>query len=260
LCRHNIKKDEWLLDVSGLRDQTKINDNQTVASFYQDGGKAENKVAPYTPIKLVEGSVIEWRPPPQHRSERFSRNLKFMVVADADDGVEEEEEEEEEAEVVVVDDEVIPDVVDEEEEEGEIEELGAKSQLMLLQERQDRAEKSGQVVSLLDTPEKIKEHTVEREDESVIAVPYDEEEEEEAPAAVPTVIDEGIPVVVDVEKAVVVPVIDVPSFEEIQRAIGFSPLNDTNNSVPHDEDLMGWHSPEAPRPNRRSIYDPIQIN
>ena len=94
---HN-KNDEYSLDVSGLRDQTKINDNQTVASFYQDGGKAENKVAPYAPIKLVEGSVIEWRPPPQHRSERFSRNLKFMVVADADDGVGEEEAEE----VVVV--------------------------------------------------------------------------------------------------------------------------------------------------------------
>ena len=55
-------------------------------------------------------------------------------------------------------------------------------------------------------------------------------------------------------------VIDVPSFEEIQRAMGFSPLNDTNNSIPHDEDLMGWHSPEAPRPSRRSIYDPLQIN
>ena len=88
------KNDEWSLDVSGLRDQTKINDNQTVASFYQDGGKAENKVAPYAPIKLVEGSVIEFRPPPQHRSEKFSRNLKFMVVAaDADADVGEEEEE-----------------------------------------------------------------------------------------------------------------------------------------------------------------------
>ena len=139
LCRHNIKKDEWLLDVSGLRDQTKINDNQTVASFYQDGGKAENKVAPYAPIKLVEGSVIEFRPPPQFRSERFSRNLKFMVVADADadDGVGEEEEEEE-AEVVVVD-EVVPtlDVVDtddgvkevEEAEEEQLEVVPAASRL-----------------------------------------------------------------------------------------------------------------------------------
>ena len=94
---HN-KNDEYSLDVSGLRDQTKINDNQTVASFYQDGGKAENKVPPYTTFKLVEGSVIDFRPPPQHRSEKFSRNLKFMVVAvaeanvvDADDVVEEAE-------------------------------------------------------------------------------------------------------------------------------------------------------------------------
>ena len=103
---YHSKNDEYSLDVSGLRDQTKINDNQTVASFYQDGGKAENKVPPYTTFKLVEGSVIDFRPPPQYRSERFSRHLKFMVVADADadDGVgeEEAEEEEEEAEVVVV--------------------------------------------------------------------------------------------------------------------------------------------------------------
>ena len=90
---HN-KNDEYSLDVSGLRDQTKINDNQTVASFYQNGGKAENKVPPYTTFKLVEGSVIDFRPPPQHRSEKFSRNLKFMVVAaDADADVGEEEEE-----------------------------------------------------------------------------------------------------------------------------------------------------------------------
>ena len=86
---------------------------------------------------------------------------------------------------------------------------------MLLQERQDRAEKSGLVVSLLD------------DDDDVV-----------------------LPVVVV-----------VPSFEEIRSVIGFSPLNNnsTNNSIPHDEDLIGWHSPENPRPNRRSIYDPIQI-
>ena len=99
----------------------------------------------------------------------------------------------------------------EEEEEEEIEEVTVKTHSMLIQERQNRAEKSGQVVSLLDTPEKTN-------------------------------------------------VVVVPSFEEIQSAIGFSPLNNTTSDpVPHDEDLMGWHSPEAPRPNRRSIYDPIQI-
>ena len=110
---YHSKNDEYSLDVSGLRDQTKINDNQTVASFYQDGGKAENKVLPYATLKLVEGSVIEWRPPPQYRLERFSRNLKFMVVADADDGVEEEET----AGVVVVAD-AADDVVEEVEEAG----------------------------------------------------------------------------------------------------------------------------------------------
>ena len=89
---------------------------------------------------------------------------------------------------------------------------------MLLQERQDRAEKSGQVVSLLDTPDKT-------------TIVVDEEEVE-----------------------------ILPSFEEIRSIMGFSPINNNpNDPVPHDEDLMGWHSPEAPRPNRRSIYDPIQI-
>ena len=126
--RYHSKNDEWSLDLSGLRDQTKINDNQTVASFYQDGGKAENKVPPYTTFKLVEGSVIDFRPPPQHRSEKFSRNLKFMVVAadtdaDADDGVGEEEAEEEAAAaevvpVVVVVDEVAAIDADDEEEQS----------------------------------------------------------------------------------------------------------------------------------------------
>ena len=133
---------------------------------------------------------------------------------------------------------ILPENAEVDVEEEEIEELTVKSPSMLIQERQDLAEESGKVIILLDTPEKNKKHTVEREDESVIAVPFDEEEE--VPAAVPTVIDEVIPAVVDVvEKAVVVPVIDVPSFEEIQRAIGFSPLNDTvDYSVPHDEDLL----------------------
>ena len=112
--------------------------------------------------------------------------------------------------------------------EEEIEELGVKSQLILLQERQDLAEKSGQIISLLD-------------DEVVPVV---------------VVVDEEVDEVNDI----VIPSIDVPSFEEIRSAMGFSPLNNTNDSIPHDEDLMGWHSPEAPRPNRRSIYDPIQIN
>ena len=90
---------------------------------------------------------------------------------------------------------------------------------MLLQERQDLAEESGQVITLLDTPDKT-------------TAVVDEEEVE-----------------------------ILPSFEEIQRAIGFSPLNNNRSDpVPHDEDLMGWHSPpEAPPPSRRSIYDPIQI-
>ena len=114
---------------------------------------------------------------------------------------------------------ILPENTEVDVEEEEIEELTVKSPSMLLQERQDRAEKSGLVVSLLDTPDK-----------TTATVVVDEEEVE-----------------------------ILPSFEEIRSIMGFSPLNNTNDSIPHDEDLMGWHSPEAPRPNRRSIYDPIQI-
>ena len=90
---------------------------------------------------------------------------------------------------------------------------------MLLQERQDLAEESGQVITLLDTPDK-----------TTATVVVDEEEVE-----------------------------ILPSFEEIRSAMGFSPLNNTNDSIPHNEDLMGWHSPIAPPPSRRSIFDPLQI-
>ena len=60
----------------------------------------------------------------------------------------------------------------------------------------------------------------------------------------------------------VLPVVVVPSFEEIRRAMGFSPLNNsTHDSIPHDEDLLSWSLRAASplRPSRRSIYDPIQI-
>ena len=289
-CYHS-KNDEWSFDVSGLRDQTKINDNQTVASLYQDGGKAENKVLPYATFKLPEGSVIEFRPPPQHRSEEFSRLLKFMVVAadagadvvDADDGVGEEAEaeeevaqEEEEEEVVTVpfdeeeaekdvaqeEEEVVTVPSDEEKEEEEIEELTVKSPNMLIQERHDLAEESGQVVYLLDTPDKIKESEIGTTAKTAVVV----DEENENSLVVP-VIDENedeVPQKDDEENAVVVPSVDVSSFEEIRRAIGFSPLNDTTDPVPHDEDLLSWslrNSPSPrPPPSRRSIYDPIKIN
>ena len=106
-------------------------------------------------------------------------------------------------------------------EEEEIEELMVKSQLMQIQERQDRAEKSGQVVSLLDTPDK-----------TTATVVVDEEEVE-----------------------------ILPSFEEIRSIMGFSPLNNTSDPVPHDEDLLSWSlKTPSPRPSCRSIYDPIRIN
>ena len=95
-----------------------------------------------------------------------------------------------------------------------------KSQVMLLQERQDRAEKSGQVVSLLDTPDKT-----------------------------------TATIVVNAEVEI------LPSFEEIRSIMGFSPLNNTSDPVPHDEDLLSWSLPTpSPRPSRRSLYDPFLID
>ena len=97
LSRHDITTDQWSVTLDGFRG--KLDDNRTVASFYNNGGKAENKVLPYATFKLVVGSEIEFRPPPQYRKQKFMRHLKFRVVAadaeanvvDADDLVEEEE-------------------------------------------------------------------------------------------------------------------------------------------------------------------------
>ena len=110
-----------------------------------------------------------------------------------------------------------------EEEEEEIEEVMVKSPSMLLQERQDRAENSGQVITLLDTPDK-----------TTATVVVDEEEVEEVEI--------------------------LPSFEEIRSIMGFSPVNNTSDPVPHDEDLLSWSLQTPSRPSRRSIYDPIKIN
>ena len=66
----------------------------------------------------------------------------------------------------------------------------------------------------------------------------------------------------DDDDDVVLPVVVVLSFEEIRSAMGFSPLNSsTNDSIPHDEDLLSWSLRAASplRPSRRSTYDPIQI-
>ena len=147
---------------------------------------------------------------------------------------------------------------------------------MLIQERYDRAEESGLVVSLLDTPDKIKEP---RTTTKTTVVVDEEEEAEVVPLAI-AVVDEVVPlprlsplavrdqkrsgmryrtsfgrseVTQKDESIIVVPstsssgtstsVIDVPSFEEIQSAMGFSPLNDTIDPVPHDEDLLSWTCP-----------------
>ena len=118
---YNSNTDEWSLTLVGFRG--KLNNNRTVASFYVNGGRSENKVVPYATFELVVGSVIIFRPPPEYRQDRFMRNLEFHVVAvdaeanvvDADDVVEEEEAAA--AEVVpVVDADTADDAVEEVEE------------------------------------------------------------------------------------------------------------------------------------------------
>ena len=149
---YNSKTDEWSLTLAGFRG--KIDNNRIVASFYIDGGKIENKVAPYTTFKLVVGSEIEFRPPPQYRYQKFVRNLKFrVVVADADaDGVE------------------AADADEEEEEEKQQQQEEEKENVLLVQERPNLAKKSGQVVYIVDGEDKDQQ-----EDESVTVIPSFEE-------------------------------------------------------------------------------------
>ena len=48
LSRHDITTDQWSVTLDGFRG--KLDDNRTVASFYNNGGKAENKVVCYFQI------------------------------------------------------------------------------------------------------------------------------------------------------------------------------------------------------------------
>ena len=94
---HDIDTNEYLLDLTGVRDQSTINNSNVVAPMYINGGKKENKVLPYDDdnkitFVLVEGSVLIFRPPLQCRKGKWMRNLEYRVVAaGADDVVEEEE-------------------------------------------------------------------------------------------------------------------------------------------------------------------------
>ena len=136
-------------------------------------------------------------------------------------------------------------------------------------------------INFLDTPDKGttkknvwgEEETIAVVDEAVPLVVVEEEIEDEVAQKDESIIEvpsnevDGVEVPEEEEEeeviaSVVVPVIDIPSFEEIQSAMGFSPLNGTIDPVPHDEDLLSWslRTTASPRPNRHSIYDPIQIN
>ena len=122
---HDNDTNKYSLDLTGIRDQSTINNSDVVAPMYINGGRKENKIAPEEKFTVQEGDVLIFRPPLQHRKGKWMRNLEYRVVAadadagaddlveeevvpvvaDADDGVKEAEEEElevEEAEVVVV--------------------------------------------------------------------------------------------------------------------------------------------------------------
>ena len=132
-CCHDNDTNEWSLTLDGHRCKDDKESNQP-ASFYRNGGRKENKIAPEEKFTVQEGDVLIFRPPLQHRKGKWMRNLEYRVVvadADADDVVEEEEAKvvadadadaddgvEEEAEVVpvVV---VVVDAADDVVEEGE---------------------------------------------------------------------------------------------------------------------------------------------
>jgi hypothetical protein len=134
LSRHDITTDQWSLTLDGFRG--KLDDNRTVASFYVNGGKAENKVPPYATFKLVAGSEIEFRPPPQYRKLKFMRHLKFRVVAadaDADDVIEEET-----AEVVVDADTANADTADDDTADDAVEEVEEAEVVVVADEAEEQ--------------------------------------------------------------------------------------------------------------------------
>ena len=79
--------------------------------------------------------------------------------------------------------------IDEEKEDEEIEELGVKSPGMLLQERQNRAEQSGQVISLLNTPDKTKTLVFAGEDNTEVEVKKKTSSSSTVIASLPTGLD-----------------------------------------------------------------------
>ena len=130
---HDIDTNEYLLDLTGVRDQSTINNSNVVAPMYINGGKKENKVLPYDDdnkitFVLVEGSVLIFRPPLQCRKGKWMRNLEYRVVAAGADVVVEEEEAA--AEVVpVVDADIDADDGVQEAEEEQLEVVPAASRL-----------------------------------------------------------------------------------------------------------------------------------
>ena len=116
-CCHDNDTNEWSLTLDGHRCKDDKENNQP-ASFYRNGGRKENKIAPEEKFTVQEGDVLIFRPPLQHRKGKWMRNLEYRVVAaDADADAADDVVEEEEAGVVVVAD-AADDVVEEVEEAG----------------------------------------------------------------------------------------------------------------------------------------------
>ena len=117
---HDNDTNEQSLTLDGCRCKDKDVENNQPASFYRNGGKKENKIAPEEKFTVQEGDVLIFRPPLQCRKEKWMRNLEYRVVAaDGDAGADDvvEEEEAAAAEVVpVVDADTADDAVEEVEE------------------------------------------------------------------------------------------------------------------------------------------------
>ena len=90
---HDNDTNEWSLTLDGHRCKDDKENNQP-ASFYRNGGRKENKIAPEENFTVQEGDVLIFRPPLKYRNEKWMRNLEYRVVAadaDAADDVVEEE-------------------------------------------------------------------------------------------------------------------------------------------------------------------------
>ena len=154
-CCHD--NDTMSLTLDGHRCKDDKENNQP-ASFYRNGGRKENKIAPEEKFTVQEGDVLIFRPPLQHRKVKWMRNLEYRVVA----GDERVGDEEEEAEEVVSDADVVAagadDVVEEEEAAAEVVPVVADA-------ADDVVEEEAEVVPVVDADDGDEDAVEEEEEE-----------------------------------------------------------------------------------------------